>query len=1141
MDPISITCAVITLATAVKDLVELGIKLKASCAKVANNQVKLERLCVHIIADLERLEQLYKRNRETLDGALELEGSVIELPKKGLKNIGSSFKAWWKADELEAEVSTLKEHVVICHSRFLTFAAARIELKAQEIHAATTQIDATTQQTQNQASQIQRTTQDTRDRTAQIQLTTQRIEQRLLILSTPQLTELRRIEALVSAKSSTGIRSPIPMRSSQRAPRRSNSLIAQEYLCMQVDNISQTLSETFMDGVQSSLDVASLARMVPFYSFRRSADDRHRSIVRHTLELLQALEQHPEDLQRPVLSLFSLSCHLSQLDMHEESETLSGWCVELLRKLEALRPEVYRLHLSMALHNLATDYQNTDLVKATPVAEEAVTLIRSISGAGSLRETRNQLALTLSTYSCILWMSGNIEKACSTSLEAVSIAEDDLRATVTGKVVLESLDDSVHSKALLVGSFSTEHHQATPPIADGELVGPNLLLYTYSWALLRLSWALNSLGRGQESYNCNEKRCKVLRYLVTLYADTNVELDLAQTLWRSADDDYRTLIPVQDALVFIDEAVAISRRAASFNKKRHTPILMDTLLRRAVLLWNMDKHDGAYQTWAEVITLGKEVPQQQLRLAHALFGAAGALRQLDRVDEGIILRSESVAIYHDFEEHESFAHLVLASDYLAGRRFQDARKSAEIAVSQHRQLAFKDPTTYALPLMKSLYTLANILNSTHDYALAFVTITEAVNLADSLIPKNPRILEDYLECLDTMMATACGLSDREEASSLSQEVIRRLRQFDRDYPSLNHLVLSVGMNRHGFLLFESKRVEDGLQWWQEVCRYYEENVPTTANDVHGKFFAFMNVGCLLRELGRLKEARLAIKTAISIGKPSCTTDSKLLSYTAVALSKEAEIVDALGDPIAALDLTRDSLAFCLFFSSVQPLFLATCLARHAISLLTNEHDQEALKVAQEAVDLLQHIPIKVPTKFDVDWVIKHADVLKVLAWSTAHTSLAEAIDIARKSVEKAKKFLDIDPAHLMSGISESSYGDALYTLGCMLLFSGDHEGSVEALSRAKDIWHRRTGSSERKLEFRELILTLRAQGICYRLLGRQDEETAIHAELNKIMAGFKVAYPSVHQVLSVAIEQELRRRAWVDFTQNTSNILECPY
>ncbi|KAF7357951.1 hypothetical protein MVEN_00841700 [Mycena venus] len=143
MDPITVTATFITLATFIKDLIEVGESIHRSIEKVGENRRQIRELTEEVVCTLYDLANLTRGREEMFQGsellsALEnLKAEMLHVHSKclkitpmqlpGLRGIGSQLKAWRKRDDLEGKIGRLKERVNKCYRQFTAFSAARIE------------------------------------------------------------------------------------------------------------------------------------------------------------------------------------------------------------------------------------------------------------------------------------------------------------------------------------------------------------------------------------------------------------------------------------------------------------------------------------------------------------------------------------------------------------------------------------------------------------------------------------------------------------------------------------------------------------------------------------------------------------------------------------------------------------------------------------------------------------------------------------------------------------------------------------------------------------------------------------------------------------------------------------------------------
>ncbi|KAF8965715.1 hypothetical protein BDZ97DRAFT_753404 [Flammula alnicola] len=145
IDPLSLALAVITLATALKDLHEVGVKIYELFAKGLQNLRNAQQLMNNMLKTLRALNTFCNDHYENLDRSSSMKAALGDLaeemlsvytkcsrliPPSSEKMMGKikiavySFKNRNKVEELIAE---LKNHVNECYIQFLLFSNMRIE------------------------------------------------------------------------------------------------------------------------------------------------------------------------------------------------------------------------------------------------------------------------------------------------------------------------------------------------------------------------------------------------------------------------------------------------------------------------------------------------------------------------------------------------------------------------------------------------------------------------------------------------------------------------------------------------------------------------------------------------------------------------------------------------------------------------------------------------------------------------------------------------------------------------------------------------------------------------------------------------------------------------------------------------------
>ncbi|KAF4609969.1 hypothetical protein D9613_010371 [Agrocybe pediades] len=152
MDPLSGVLAGITLATAVKDVVELAQKLSKSFKKPGRNLRAARELAGDVLDTTHRLKDFYESHQTILDQSQEMKHFLSELegemrtvynkccqtfpayPMSKIGRIKNTVFAWRSAGKVERQLLNLKNRVNKCYIHFMMFAVMRIEVQITDMN-----------------------------------------------------------------------------------------------------------------------------------------------------------------------------------------------------------------------------------------------------------------------------------------------------------------------------------------------------------------------------------------------------------------------------------------------------------------------------------------------------------------------------------------------------------------------------------------------------------------------------------------------------------------------------------------------------------------------------------------------------------------------------------------------------------------------------------------------------------------------------------------------------------------------------------------------------------------------------------------------------------------------------------------------
>ncbi|KAF9480565.1 hypothetical protein BDN70DRAFT_920418 [Pholiota conissans] len=170
MDPLSVTLAVITLATALKDIIETASAIQDAFSKHPQNYKNAQRLSKSILVTLEELNEIYEEKKAVVDKKPSLKRSIHDLledmkyvhqecmrllppvSKRKRDKFKIAFYSFWNRERVERLIADLNDrvnerlakftalstirtetHVVEMHDTLMV-SSARIEAHAEEIH-----------------------------------------------------------------------------------------------------------------------------------------------------------------------------------------------------------------------------------------------------------------------------------------------------------------------------------------------------------------------------------------------------------------------------------------------------------------------------------------------------------------------------------------------------------------------------------------------------------------------------------------------------------------------------------------------------------------------------------------------------------------------------------------------------------------------------------------------------------------------------------------------------------------------------------------------------------------------------------------------------------------------------------------------
>ncbi|KAF4610107.1 hypothetical protein D9613_010422 [Agrocybe pediades] len=515
-DPLSISLAVITLGTALKDLTELALKLHNSFTKPRRNMRHAQSLAAETLEIVQDLDKYYQSHRGALDNMPEVRDAVVALSKDmrsvynkcspffqiepsqtGLRQTIVLIDLWLKRKELELNIRNLKEQANRCYRRFTRHAQLGTVVAIGELKGAVSEgFSATGRQ-----------------------------------LSSLQVSD----ENVLAFMGSThAVLSTLPP-----GVMLSEDLVFKLYVRGHVGKIDNILKEL---ALERSYAVGRRHKAVSLnietcFALSALADVEY--VRGHTVTNLIRMQQRLLNIKAGVCpmqegawALDTLSVDLSRLRMRSESIILRTWSADLFRTLMKTRRKVYAPHLAFVLSELTRSfYYGGDLTQAISTSKECLSLLKTCAPTFTMKVL---MAQVLSDLACTRRATGEHPSAW-----------------------LQDAQDSI----TIFECIGAGQMTITGPVRGGNDVvfsgisGRDDALAEYAIALDEQRKFLYDSRRYQESLDAAKRSLALYRALAQCYKEVDHQSRIGRLCIFLCDDVFRDVISLSSALTYAEEAV----------------------------------------------------------------------------------------------------------------------------------------------------------------------------------------------------------------------------------------------------------------------------------------------------------------------------------------------------------------------------------------------------------------------------------------------------------------------------------------------------------------------------------------------------------------------------------------------------------
>ncbi|KAF5319234.1 hypothetical protein D9619_008389 [Psilocybe cf. subviscida] len=794
MDPLSAVLAIVSLTSAVKDMVELGQKIHESFAKVSKNLRKARRMAENIKEMIEEIKEFCEDHKDVLVNTKEFllavqsllgklrdfETSVLPLlPKTGQRKLGLFIRGWWNNNKIQESISDLESDVVQVMRRYMMKSTMRSEVKLEAIHQETSRGLNSVHEDITQGLEVLAVV--WRDVSAIRTTIATTTSHRSYEFSGTTTDEFNR-NVIIFAKSTPSTSAPML----HTPDMITEELMTAAYIKLQINSIAMTV-ERIVQLPASATDnshsnsvsllqlspISEQASVVLKQASMSITHLRHHVVqqVTHIRNLLEAKRVHTISIQDSVNALNMLSSGLGILGMDRESTLVGKWAITLTRTLfDASRQPHLGAALAFYLLNQSMRYfmsgDNTQFLQSI---QEPYAITQNLRNQDTGEEDFPVL------YSRILLeyvQTVDRKRSIKISIEAVQVLEGilDVQAFTQSKSH-GGIERVVHP----ISSFLDQLFFSSPPA---------LAVRIYAHALHGLATYLSRDGHFRSALDLALLAISVHRKMVSIYGH-EYRMDLALALASLLEGGIASHIHAEKLINLADESIQLLQDLSEQNPVFYTPQLVSVLCVKASALRALGWDPEAMETW-DIAGLAGQIIQDSKVCAIALDNLSDQFRRLQKYDDTVRTVSLANTVYHKGAETQALRSFYLSQDLQHLHRYKKSAEAARSSVGLCRHLAMKDPGKWVVYLTKGLTNLAHCLAALGEYSDALIAWKESLSTMDGCLNTGPdmgsaAVIHQFLTVLDKYTLISYILEDKEKCLEVSSTVYQHVRRLSEIY------------------------------------------------------------------------------------------------------------------------------------------------------------------------------------------------------------------------------------------------------------------------------------------------------------------------------------------------------------------------
>ncbi|KAF5319492.1 hypothetical protein D9619_008421 [Psilocybe cf. subviscida] len=1065
-----VALGVIALATAVKDLVELGQKIHESFAKVSSNYHKAQSAAKDIKEMVDEIEFFCRSHKDVLDnlenfrlallGLLSkfrnFDASILPLlPRTGGRRRDRLTQAWdvWRNNhKVEEHILDLQSNIVKVMRKYMMASTMRIEAKQISNHEET--IRGLTDVCTNVTQGLQVLAVVERNISA---ITPVTIPHRLHESSETTGQEFNR-SVIMFAQSSPS--TSVPM---LRMP----NIITEEvattvYIKAQINSIAKLVEKMPTSIPASAQNSVTKFAWAPIAEARSmSITHLRRHIVREVIsvhDLLEIGHLQTISIYNGAAALNNFSAALSILGMHHESTLALNWTIKLGRTLVNAfgdRNPYYGARLAIYLVNRSIDYSNGgDNTRSLQAIKEAYKIIQNLQN-----QYRGETHFQILHSDILLQYAQLVDNQQSVKMctEAIHILE--------GILNTQAFTQSQLHEGIIIERVV----QPSPPFLDRLffLAPPITAIQSYAVALQRLGAYLDTDGYRATVLDLVQLAIALRRKMVSVHGHEYKE-QLASALYLLVRGRTAHCIPEEGLIALAEECIQLLRELADKNPLFYARQLVSVLWVNAETLESLDRITEAIAIWEEVASLAGQIIQDAKLSADALDNLSDQFRFLERHDDAVRTGRLAITTYQDGVDTQALRYFNLSMDLRQLGRYKESAEAAQTSVTLYRCLVMGDPETWTDDLTEGLADLAYCLAALGDSSAALVAWTESLSMINNLDFLDTRTsgslnnIGTYCATLNIHQKISHILENEQECPKVSSTTVQRLHLLSGLFPQNADITqqLLLAEHSHAYNLFRVGRL-------QEAQQYIDNLLDTWSN------------------------------------KPETISESTMALWHATIINMKVDVFDAQGCTKQAL-LINQSMRDTVKLSAV------------AFAALSHRNYRRAAEAAREGCDIFTSAAWQInESEYNI---LSRPSLFAMLASAEANLgNITVAVEYAHRAVDVSLEIRD-RKADISATTAERFYMETCGSLAEILLVAGDLAQARQLCKERRAYFSKRV--EKRMGEYRNLAPILRMLGILSCSEGRHEEGEAVAKELCKIMKMLGSAFPSLQEEVKIQLRRQ---------------------